>query len=157
MWSPGGTKIVTPWPKGATWLANELVTIDMDGNTTKLTNFNESYSFANLEDPVWSPDGQHIGFWLKVSNADNSNPSDLRQWLAVVDTSSLETQIYCMAYSIPIYPAFSIVWSPDGQQLIANIRLPNGDMQPTLVNLINQTQTIIDGTQGMRVKDWLAP
>ena len=163
LWSLDGRKFVTTSPNAplwatppveSLWAANELFTLGVDGNLAQLTNYNHEYQFANVSNPSWSPDNRHIGFWLKVGDA-NSDPENLRQWLAIIDTSTFETKIYCLSFSIPSLPAFPLVWSPDGEQLIANTRLPNGDVRPTLVNLTDQTQALISSAQGMFVENWV--
>lgn len=153
-WSPDGKAFATSWP--FTKQANELYVFHMSGNLTAITNLNEKYAFANTGAPVWSPDGHHIGFWVTISDDANVDPEELRQWLAILDTTTLETQIYCLPFSKPSLPAFPIVWGPDGQQLIANTRSSNGDMKPTLVDLKEQTQSILD-TGGMFVEGWMTP
>jgi len=158
MWSPDGTKVVTPWPEG--WarnpLANELYVFNMDGKLEQLTSLNQKYSFANVESPSWSPDGRHIAFWLNIGNG-KSNPLKLRQWLAVLDIETLETTTYCLADQPQPWQANTVVWSPDGQQLIVNFgsQLHN-TLKPILVDLAQQTQAVIE-TQNMRVDDWMAP
>jgi len=162
-WSPEKEKLITPWP---IWFgdmkppANELYVFGMDGNTSQLTELNQKYAFANAEDPVWSPDGRQIGFWLKIGDG-NSNPLGLHQWLAVFDTNIQETKVYCLANGIPTEHAWNIIWSPSGQQLIVNIDLPNRNYSPVLVDLIHQTQSVLDlpdmGTvnPNMLVEDWI--
>jgi len=99
------------------------------------------------------PDGLHIAFWLKISNVANANPKDLRQWLAITDTITLETQIYCLT---PNNTGHHIVWGPDSQQLIVNTEIPSGEIKPTLVDLTHQTQATLN-TQGLWVEDWMTP
>jgi hypothetical protein len=157
-WSPDGTKIITPIPEmsAGNQQANELFTFDTEGKLEQLTHLNSKYEFANVEGSSWSPDGRHIGFWLKIGSA-GSNPRELHQWLAVLDTQTLATTIYCLADKIQPSSAWSPVWSPDGQQLIVNFgsRL-DGTLTPILVDIIDKTQSVID-TQNMTVEDWMAP
>lgn len=158
MWSPNGKRVVTPWPEG--WglnsLANELYVFDMDGKLKQWTNLNSKYAFANVEAPSWSPDGRHIGFWLKIGDS-GSDSRKLRQWLAVLETNSLEMKVYCMADELRPWQAFPVVWSPDGNQLIVNFGSQlDGTLTPILVDLVRKTQAIID-TRNMLVEDWMAP
>jgi len=164
-WLPEEKKLITQRP---IWFgdmkppANELYVFDMDGNISQLTDLNQKYLFANAEDPIWSPDGRQVGFWLKIGDG-NSNPLDLPQWLAVFDTNTKETKVYCLANGIPKQHAWSIIWSPNGQQLIVNIDfdLPNGNYSPILVDLIHQTQSVLDLPNmgavkpNMLVEDWI--
>jgi hypothetical protein len=158
VWSPDRTTMVTPWPeRGALHPpANELYILNLDGKFEQLTKLNQKYAFANIEEPSWSPDGRHIGFWLRIGDG-KSDPLKLRQWLAVFDTDSLETTIYCLADKLQPWEAGSVVWSPDGQQLIVNFgsRLDN-TLESILVDLPHQTQAVIN-TQNMEVNDWMAP
>jgi WD40 repeat protein len=157
-WSPDGTKYVTPWPEGSGEkpLANELYVFEMNGKLEELTNLNQKYAVADVELPTWSPDGRRIGFWLKIGSSD-SNLLELRQWLAILDTQTLETTVYCLADKPRPSQAYHIVWSPDGQQLIVRFgsRL-GGNLTPILVDLVHQTKAVIN-TQNMSVEDWMAP
>jgi len=158
MWSPDGTKVVTPWPEGSAEkpIANELYVFDLNGKLNPWTQFNRKYEFANVESPTWSPDGHHIGFWLKIGDG-NFDPFRLRQWLAVLDTDTLKTTIYCLADKPSPQQNWSVVWSPDGQQLIVNFGSQlDGNLATILVDLAHQTQSVID-TQNMQVDDWMAP
>ena len=150
-WTQDGRKFVTPWPisESNQPLANELYVFDMSGELKKLTNLNKEYSFAEIDIPIWSPDGGRIGFALRIGKTD-ANPRKPDQWLAILDTSTLETKVYCLAIDT------SVIWSPDGQRLIINIDGTSRDHESILVDLINQTQTVIN-TNSMYVYDWLSP
>jgi hypothetical protein len=148
-WSPDGTEFAIPSPSEISDVpvANELFAIGMDGTVRKLTNFNQ-YPFANIGDwPSWSPDGHHIGFWLRV------NPNLQDRWLAVIDTGTLKTQLYCLPSRTS---GGDIIWSPDSQQMIVNQELPAEKTQTTLVDLNHQTQATLD-TKGLSVSDWMPP
>lgn len=149
-WSPDGKEFASPSPSRTSdvAVANELFAIDMEGTVRKLTNFNEKYPFGSVDAfPAWSPDGRYIGFWLRV------NPNLKDQWLAITDTTTLETQIYCVSTNAL---GHRIVWSPDGQQVIVNRVLPGEEMKPTLVDLTHKTQAVLD-TKGLWVENWMAP
>jgi hypothetical protein len=146
-WSPDGNKFAIPW-LSPTYDPTEYFIIDMDGKVKK-TSFNQKYPFANVESrPEWSPDGRYIAFQLKISNVANPNPDDLRQWAAIMDTTTLDTQIYCLSGGI--------VWSPDGTQVIIDNHVSNKEVKPVLVDLIQRTQTTLD-THGLPGVDWVAP
>lgn len=155
-WSPDGTEFAIPWPS-STSVATELFTMEMDGTVTQLTNFNQKYPFANVDTwPSWSPDGDHIAFWLKISTVANADPKYLRQWLAVTDTTTLNTHIYCLSPNEPPTSGGNIVWSPDSTQVIVNTDVLSEEVKPMLVDLTNLTQSELD-THGLRVTDWMAP
>jgi WD40 repeat protein len=157
-WSPDGTKFVTPRSDTISATTNnELYMVNMmDGKLEELTHFNLKYPYASVHLPAWSPDGHHIGFWLRIGDS-NSDPRKLRQWLAVLDTDTLETTIYCLADKPQSGPSSGIVWSPDGQQLIVTFGSQlDGTLTPILVDLVHQTKAVLD-TQNMLVEDWMAP
>jgi predicted amidohydrolase len=93
---------------------------------------------------------------LQVSNDVNADPKTLRQWLTVIDTAALDTQIYCLSPNKPPTGGGSIVWSPSGTQLIVNTDTSSEEVKPILVNLKLLTQSKIN-THGLWVTDWMAP
>lgn len=154
-WSPDGKEFAIRFPSSNS-APTELFTIDMDG-TVKTTSFNQKYPFANVDTrPSWSPDGRRIAYWLKISNVANPNPDDLRQWLAITDTTTLDTQIYCLSPNKPPTSGGRIVWSPDSTQVIVTTDVLSEEVKPVLVDLTHLTQTILD-THGLRVADWMSP
>ena len=166
-WSPDGKKFVTLSPAGfqhassgeSIPTANELFMFDVDGNLTQLTHYNQNLQFANIDPPLWSPDNRHIAFGLTTGD-DSSNPENFQRWLAIFDTSTLETKLYRSA-SNTIFSASDILslsslgldWSPDGQQLIVG----HWDANLTLVDLAHETKSVIPGTEGTWAGDWMAP
>ena len=155
-WSPDGQKYITSSPDNRTTTMNALFSIDRNGILTRLTNFDQNYEFANVTNPVWNPDNQHIAFWLKIGSESSSKPEDLPQFLTIMNVSSLETKVLCQMYSISDYPAFPVIWSPNGQQLIANTRTDEGIVEPVLIDIAHLTRTKVS-TQGNWVEGWLAP
>ena len=154
-WSPDGREFAIRSPSSNS-APTELFTIDMDG-TVKMTSFNQKYPFANVDTrPSWSPNGRYIAFWLKISNVTNANPDNLRQWLAITDTTTLDTQIYCLSPNKPPTSGGGIVWSPDSTQVIINTDVLSEEVKPVLLDLTHRTQTILD-THGLTVRDWMAP
>jgi WD40 repeat protein len=156
-WSPDGKKFVTISPDKffndnrlpPARAANELFMFDMDGNLTQLTHYNQKLPFASIFNFRWSPDNRHLAFWLTTGD-DVSGYKNLQQWLAVFDTSTLETKVYRSA-SRTI--SSSIIWSPDGQQLVVS----DWEANLMLVDLAHKTKSPISDTQDMRIWDWMAP
>jgi hypothetical protein len=149
-WSPDGKKFAIAVPTLDSSAPAELYMIDMDG-TVKMTDFNQKYPFASVDIwtwPEWSPNGRYIAFQLEISNVANPNPDDLRQWLAITDTTTLETQIYCLSGGI--------VWSPDSTQVIIDTHVSGEEVKPVLVDLTRRTKTALD-THGLFVAGWMAP
>lgn len=159
-WSPNGKEFAIPSPSQTSDIsaASELFMMDMDGTVKKLTDFNQKYPFANVGTwPSWSPNGRYIAFWLKISNIPNPNPDDLRQWLAIIDTTTLETQVYCFSPNKPPRSGGGIGWSPDSTQVIINPEVFfSEEVKPVLVDLSRRTQTTLD-THGLFVAGWMSP
>jgi hypothetical protein len=82
---------------------------------------------------------------LKIGDG-NSNPLKFHQWLAVFDTSTKETKVYCLANGVPDHHASRVDWGPNSQQLLVEIQLPTQDYSSSsiLVDLIHQTQSVFD-------------
>jgi len=155
-WSPDGEKFAIRFPS-LNSAPTELFIMDMDGTVTKLTDFSQNYPFANVYRwPSWSPDGRLIAYWLKISNTANADPTTLRQWLAITNTTTLDTQIYCLSPNKPPTSGGKIVWNPDSTQVIVNTDVLSEKVKPVLVDLIKLTQTELD-THGLMVTDWMAP
>jgi hypothetical protein len=153
-WSPDGKTYITVAPNNVS--SNALYSLNINGELTKLTDYDQEYLLANITYPVWSPDNRHIAFWLKVAKTSSEKPDELSQYLAVMDTLNLETKIYCQTFGNPFYPAFPMHWSPDGLQLITNTRTERGAVEPVLIDLVHLTKTNIN-TQGSWVEGWLSP
>lgn len=154
-WSPDGKEFAIPSPStiGA---PQEMFITNMDG-AVKTTGFNQKYLFANIDiRPSWSPNGQYIAFWLKISNVENPDPDNLRQWLAITDTTTFDTQIYCLSPNKPPTSGGSIVWSPDSTQVIFATDVLSDEIKTVLVDLTHLTQATLD-THGLRVSSWMAP
>jgi len=146
-WSPDGKKFAIPIPTLDS-APTELYVVDMDG-TVKMTDLSQKYPFANVDRwPEWSPDGRYIAFQVKISKVANSNPDDLRQWLAITDTTTFDTKIYCILGGA--------VWSPDSTQVIIDTHVSSDVVIPVLVDLTRKTKTELD-TRGLWVTDWMAP
>jgi hypothetical protein len=146
-WSPDGSKFAIP-SLSPTHDPTEYFIVDMDG-TVKKTSFNQKYPFANVESrPKWSPDSRYIAFQMKTSNLANPNSDDLRQLVAIMDTTTLNPQIYCLSGGV--------IWSPDGTQVIIDSRVSTDEVKPVLVDLERRTQSTLD-THGLTVIDWVTP
>ena len=114
-WSPSGNEIV--YERGTGKTGRLLYVTDLHGNNRQLTfarDFSPCGREYNLIDtwaPAWSPEGDKIAF-TQCGSLFVISPSgrDLRQLTAMGYASQTST--------LPIAPAYSPRWSPDGRWII---------------------------------------
>jgi hypothetical protein len=130
VWSPDGSQFVVDTlasdidplryaNKGLN--SEELLLVSKYGNVTRLTYLADEFDEFSLSGYVWSPDGTRIAMWLSATPSVYSDlPSkysfDFR--LAILDVITKQLTSYCILGSSEF--ANTIVWSPDGQQLLVN-------------------------------------
>jgi hypothetical protein len=112
MWSYDGTKFIMEGN-------HEFYLVSYDGTVTQVTHMNperntdteNKYGYYGYNF-LWSPDNQHVAFWLTPSGKDQYT-------LAVLNTESGEITDYCIPagrdrWGNLLYP----LWSPDGKNLL---------------------------------------
>lgn len=141
-WSPDGKKFAMS-PSllvdslDGKWPANNLYVVDSDGQSTKITNLSEYFTWTYIGRISWSPNERYIAFWFSGWDArPYSFTITPDQYLGVVDVETKNLRIYCI--SGDIYPggvAFPPVWSPDGTQILVESPLSDEHSQVLLLDL----------------------
>lgn len=140
-WSPDGKRVAVVALVGELGKPREeFFIMNWEGEVTQSTHLNEYLSNTWINTFSWSPDGQHIAFWL------NTDP-EFVNWslktepipydhLAVLDTVTGTVIDYCIlghpGFTDGI--TFSPIWSPDGQQLLVqSIDPENSERFPVVI------------------------
>jgi hypothetical protein len=137
VWSPDGSQFIVMGD-------DEFYLVTRDGEITRVTHLNPGFHppgntkinyFADYYS--WSPDSQHVAFWLKRSSSDS-------QTLAILDTHTGLVVDTCISAgfnpsdirTLP-YP----VWSPDGKSLVvaANYQPAEDSYYAVVVDLNEHT------------------
>jgi hypothetical protein len=108
-------------------IKGNLIQVDINGNITKLTEFQTSVNFFHLS---WSPNGTKIAFWIN----DWASTPPINQ-LGILDVITKELSSFC------IQGYGKIHWSPNGRFLLLNVSKYPGQYEvpsttiPTLVSM----------------------
>ena len=111
LWLSGGKEFVidvTSSNSQEHWYRDELVSVGVDGQVRQLTHLADQFTDVFIQQYSESADGRFIAIWFNQVG----KPSQL----AIYDTVSKETKVYCInagGYTAP-------VWSPSGHQLLVD-------------------------------------
>lgn len=148
-WSPDGSELAiirTQADSSKDIIWDEFLFLSRDGSDVKQLSYPTTVSKRiNIEDYSWSPDGNHIAFWLRTATSTSTtaqNPFEL----AVLDLTTNVITNYCVAGTSTIeYEMYTdpvnIIWSPDGTQLLI-VRYSDDQKKNTdeiIVDLTNKT------------------
>jgi len=88
---------------------DEWFSVSREGQVQQLTHFGDFFEHVEIGAANWSPDGQHLAFWL------DATPSLCEgQHLALLETETQHVTDYCVPGSIH-KTAPPPIWSPDSQ------------------------------------------
>jgi Tol biopolymer transport system component len=117
-WSPDGQQFVitkaenyTPGP-----VDYELYNVSIDGQVTQLTKLTTYYNETYIPYYDWSPDGNHLAFWLETDPEDENSID-----LVVLDTVTFDVVNYCVTSHYRGNTTPPLFWSPDSRQLVMEI------------------------------------
>jgi hypothetical protein len=91
----------------------ELVSINADGEIKRLTRLLDSYKYVEIDRYSESADGKYIAFWFH--HASYWPPSTRQFQLAIYNTLTEQTKIYCVETRTEIHPP---IWAPTQNQLL---------------------------------------
>ncbi len=142
-WSPDGNQVAVA---GTLVLGNDesddIFSVSRDGNVKRLTHLVDHYGkLVNIGGAGlrWSPNGRSLAFWINY-------PQNMAAYwdLMVFDTSTQKTTNYCLTNyrdsslnSIHQLPA--PIWSPDGTQIMVEMRDDKGANKVLILDLATNT------------------
>jgi len=141
VWNPDGSRFIIdsiPESTGSSsedFWKEELYIVGSDGKTSRATSLTDEFDGATISGYQWSPDGQHVAFWLAVEpNTHTSLSAELSyiNQLATLDLVTKKVTLYCIRGNSKVSP---IVWSPDGTQLLINT-LSGNTYDTVLVDIV---------------------
>jgi len=127
----------------------DIFLIGEDGQSTQLTHLSEIYTdYLRIDDPIWSPDGEFLAFWLTPS----TTYTDRR--LAVLDTSNGNVHEYCSTGDLEVFS--DPIWSPDGKYLLIGLSSGERDDLHSIVLIIDSaTGEVFQIAEDYQPKGWL--
>lgn len=142
------------------WPSYELLSMDLHGTMTQLTNLSAYYSFVYISDLSWSPDGRQIAFWFSTWEDEPDPFTDTATLsLAVLNLDNHNVTNYCLVGDQNIQPAIlrnpskPPVWSLDGSQLIFVNRPSQGTSRLIMLDLNNNTAVQL--AANVDIEGWL--
>lgn len=154
-WSQDGSQVLIsglksdPGVKSSDWRGQELFSIDAGGVITQLTHFTDYYSGTiTIDDYVWSPDGEHVAFWMQTEQM--ATPL-----LFTLNTATGKVINNCIA-ALPAHAAFRPIWSPDGDYLLI-VRQDTIDSSPQIMLMNNSENTVVETSESVTPIGWLTP
>ncbi|MBL8099474.1 MAG: hypothetical protein JNK81_09840 [Anaerolineales bacterium] len=158
-WSPDGKDFITTSPlvvsETEEVIVEELFQFNYDGKITQLTQFSDFYGFVRITQPVWSPSGEFIAFWLAVSDNGNQTLDTLNQQLVILNKKTNEIKDLCLQFGESKYSSAAPqpIWSPDSNYFVVETRMPDGK---PLVNLVNiEENNLFTLQEGFLPVGWL--
>jgi Tol biopolymer transport system component len=108
----------------------ELFSVDQDGLLSQLTQLTNFYNNVFIDQFSWSPDGHKIGFWMIVDGFND-------KIFAILNLDTQQVTNYCV-------PGDSLIWSPNGQQVIVRSFIKDSNQwQILLVNIEHNYAAVI--------------
>ncbi len=160
-WSPDGKQYISTSPVSqiepdkSSIAAEELFSINSNGDIKQLTRFSNKYPFVRIFNFRWSPNGQYIAFWLEIGTDLNDTPLNRVQRLVIYNLSTGITTDYCLPFGISKY-SLSVsrpVWSSNSNQLAVHIRSVDGEAHVMIADL--EHGFITEVAQGLRPVGWM--
>jgi hypothetical protein len=144
-WSPDGNLLAIPIPVNDAGTQFELFAIGREGKATQLTHLANVHPKVIAKDPIWSPNGRYIAFWVNTHDSDEGSASSSQ--LAIFDIQTQHVTEYCLE-------GYYAHWSLDGRQIAFHSKSMDDDKRHIFLLDLNRN-IVYDVAKDAYVAGWM--
>jgi Tol biopolymer transport system component len=137
VWSPDGDQFVVAiviknngWGNGYSEFVSEWFSVNQEGKVQQLTHFGDYFSYVEIGNAKWSPDGKRLAFWI-TTQPDLCGEGE---HLAALEMETWQVTNYCITGVVGTGGPPPI-WSPDSRYVAFN-SFDSGNHRVVIVDLV---------------------